>query len=332
MERAGEGLAALVAEVAPDGRIAVVCGKGNNGGDGLVAARLLRGAWRDVRVLLLSDELSGDPAANLARLEGGWEPLSPGRLDGAAVVVDCVLGTGFEGVPRDGALSAIEAINAAGVPVVSADVPSGVDASTGEVAGAAVRATATATFAAAKPGLWVAPGKAHAGAVRVVDIGIPEGGPGEPDTGLIGPGAVAGLPRREPGGTKFVSGHVLVCGGSRGLTGAPCLAAEAAMRAGAGYVTACVPADLEPIFEARLLEVMTVGLDGGSEARAAAVLERATRGALVVGPGWGAATTRRSSRARSPPAPRSRSSSTPTGSTPTRGGSRTFAAARRPRS
>jgi hydroxyethylthiazole kinase-like uncharacterized protein yjeF len=173
-------------------------------------------------------------------------------------------------------------------------VPSGVDASTGEISGVAVHAVATATFAAAKPGLWINPGKARAGAIRVVDIGIPPGAPvAPPDVGLIHDVSVLALvPRRRPGWTKFDSGHVLVAGGARGLSGAPCLASEAAQRAGAGYVTACVPASLETIFEVRLLEVMTRGLpdhEGAhTEAGVEQVLELAKRGgALVAGPGVG---------------------------------------------
>jgi hydroxyethylthiazole kinase-like uncharacterized protein yjeF len=157
-----------------------------------------------------------------------------------------------------------------------------------------VRARATATFAAAKPGLWINPGKSHAGEVRVIDIGIPAGAPiPEPDVGLIDDEPLLALvPSRAAGWTKFTSGHVLVAGGSRGLTGAPSLAAEAAQRAGAGYVTACVPATLQTIFELRLLEVMTRGLPDDQGAHTAegvdAVLELAARGgALVVGPGLG---------------------------------------------
>jgi NAD(P)H-hydrate epimerase len=160
--------------------------------------------------------------------------------------------------------------------------------------GEAVHATATATFAAAKPGLWINPGKTYAGAVRVVDIGIPEGAPvDEPDVGLIDDAALLELlPSRASGWTKFTSGHVLVAGGSRGLTGAPSLSAEGAQRAGAGYVTACVPASLQTIFELRLVEVMTRGLPDYDGAHTAAgveeVLELAQRGgALVVGPGIG---------------------------------------------
>jgi NAD(P)H-hydrate epimerase len=297
MERAGAGLAALVREVAGDGPVAVACGKGNNGGDGYVAARLLRDAGLDVRVLAAAPvgELRGDAATNARRLPGAPpEPFSREALDEASVAVDALLGTGFSGEPHGAIADAIAGLDAWGGPVVAADVPSGVDAGTGEVAGPAVRAVATATFAASKPGLWIDPGKSRAGEVRVIDIGIPPGAPvAAPDVGLIRDAAVLALvPRRRPGWTKFDSGHVLVAGGARGLSGAPCLAAEGAQRAGAGYVTACVPASLEQIFEIRLLEVMTRGLtdrDGShTEDGAGAVLELTARGgALIAGPGLG---------------------------------------------
>jgi hydroxyethylthiazole kinase-like uncharacterized protein yjeF len=290
MERAGSGLAALTAEVAPDGPIAIVCGKGNNGGDGLVAARLLREQHRDVRCLLLAgrEELRGDAAA---MAEGvATEPFEPGALDGAAVVVDAILGTGFEGEVRGPAADAIAAMGSH--VVVAADVPSGVDASTGEIAGAAVVACATATFAAPKPGLHVQPGKRHAGDVRVIDIGIPKGAPGEPMAALIADAVLDAVPRRHGDITKFTSGHVVVAGGSLGLTGAPVLASMAAMRAGAGYVTCCAPESQQPVLAAHLLEVMTRALpdaDGAHTAEGAQhVLDAAERGgALVVGPGIG---------------------------------------------
>jgi ADP-dependent NAD(P)H-hydrate dehydratase / NAD(P)H-hydrate epimerase len=298
MERAGSGLTELVCELAARGLIAVVCGKGNNGGDGFVAARLLRERGREVEVLLLGEpeDLRGDARTNCERLPGA----PPGSfeasdLGGAAAIVDAVLGTGFSGRPHDPAAGAIKAINdaaARGAVVVACDVPSGVDASTGEVAGDAVRARATATFHAAKPGLWISPGKAHAGDVRVIDIGIPRGGPGDPKIGLIEDRVTETIPRRGRESTKFAAGSVLVCGGSLGLTGAPCMAAGSAMRAGAGYVTALVPASLNLVFESRLLEVMTVPLadDGGSLQSGAAdtVLARVGRAdALVLGPGLG---------------------------------------------
>ena len=297
MERAGTGLAELVSEHAPAGRIAVVCGKGNTGGDGLVAARVLRERGREVDVLILAgpDEYQGDARANLELLPGAApREFASGALAGAAGVVDAILGTGFAGEPREPAARAIEAINAGRdrSVVVACDIPSGVDGSTGVVAGVAVRAHATATFHAAKPGLWIAPGKHHAGEVRVIDIGIPPGGPADPRIGLIAPAVTEGIPRRGADSTKFAAGSVLVCGGSPGLTGAPCMASESAMRAGAGYVTACVPASLHAIFEGRLLEVMTVPLrDSEGALHPTAVseaVERAARvDAVVLGPGLG---------------------------------------------
>jgi NAD(P)H-hydrate epimerase len=295
MERAGRGLADVVGEVASSGPVAVVCGKGNNGGDGYVAARLLRDEGREVRALAVApvEELRGDARANAERVEG-IEAFDAARLDGCAVAVDALLGTGFAGTPHGPVAEAIAALNAAGLPVVAADVPSGVEAATGVVEGETVRAAATATFAAAKPGLWINPGKSHAGTVRVIDIGIPEGAPVDPpEVGLIDDAALLELlPSRSSGWTKFTSGHVLVAGGSRGLTGAPTLASEAAQRAGAGYVTACVPASQQPILAGRLLEAMTRALPDDDGAHTAAgvdeVLALAARGgALVVGPGIG---------------------------------------------
>ena len=293
MERAGEGLAAVVAQQAPGGRIAVVCGKGNNGGDGLVAARVLRQAGRAVDVLAVAppDEMRGDAAEQLRRLPGDPPaPFDAARLDGAAAIVDALLGTGASGPPRDPAV--IEAVNAAPALVVAADLPSGVDASTGEVAGVAVRAVATATFHAAKPGLWIHPGKSHAGQVQVVDIGILPGAPVEPRMGLIEPAVLDDVPRRTHESTKFSSGAVVVLGGSSGLTGAPTMAALAAMRTGAGYVTVGAPASLEAAFSVRLLEAMMRGLPDADGALAAGAVEPALEAAsradaVVLGPGLG---------------------------------------------
>jgi hydroxyethylthiazole kinase-like uncharacterized protein yjeF len=296
MERAGEGLARVVAEHVPAGRIAVICGKGNNGGDGLVAARLLRQAGRDVDVLLLWEAqwLSDDARAMLERLPGGAGGYDAARLEKAHGLVDALLGTGSTGAPKDPVAGAIEALNGARAKVVAADIPSGVDASTGEVAGAAVRAVATATFHRAKPGLWIAPGKAHAGAVSVIDIGIPADAPGEADAGLISDGVLRDMPRRGVESTKFTSGNVVVVGGSRGLTGAPCMSALAAMRAGAGYVTVAAPASLELSFTVRLLEAMLAALpeDDGAlspEALQAALKAIKRADAVVLGPGLGRA-------------------------------------------
>ena len=315
MERAGAGVARAAERLAPDGGVTVVCGKGNNGGDGLVAARLLREAGRAVTVVSTAppQELTGDARTNLDRLPGDrpvqlngleWAGASGDRgavggapdadpFDGAAVVVDALLGTGFQGEPRDAIAEAIEAVCRTDAPVVSVDVPSGVDASTGVVVGTAVHAATTVTFHAAKPGLWIAPGKAHAGVVEVLDIGIPRGAPADTSIGLIGPLVLDLPPRRAVGWTKFTSGHVLVVGGSRGLIGAPRMAAHAAMRAGAGYVTACVPASLQDVFaSAGPAEAMTRGLPDDGEGLVAAALPGALEasgrgGALALGPGLG---------------------------------------------
>ncbi len=311
MERAGHAVASAVEDLAPDGPVCVLCGKGNNGGDGLVAARLLREAGRPVTVLLVGGaptDLRGDARENLLRLPGE-PPLLFGlgaTLPESAAVVNALLGTGFAGAPHGPVAAAIDAIDASPAPVVCVDVPSGVNASTGVVASRAVDATTTVTFHTAKPGLRIHPGKAHAGDVRVVDIGIPRGGPlwggGDkqataPAIGLILPAVLDLLPHRGARSTKFSSGHVLVAGGSRGLTGAPRLAAAGAMRAGAGYVTACVPASQQPVVaSAAAPELMTRALregdDDGSIGQDAApdVLDAATHGgALVLGPGLGRA-------------------------------------------
>ncbi|MEA2233168.1 MAG: ADP-dependent NAD(P)H-hydrate dehydratase / NAD(P)H-hydrate epimerase [Solirubrobacteraceae bacterium] len=294
MERAGSGLALEVDRVARRGPVAIVCGKGNNGGDGFVAARLLYELGRTVRVLRLAEPQSyrGDAAENMRRLEGMHEPFTADALAGAAVIVDAIFGTGFDGEPRGVAKDAIEAIAAMRAPVVAADIASGVDASTGEAARVSVWATTTVTFAAAKPGHWIAPGKQHTGELRVIDIGIPRGAPVTPDVGLLTERVHALVPGRDPSATNFTSGHVVGAGGSRGLTGAPCLSSEAAMRAGAGYVTALVPASLELVVETRLVEVMSRGLrdDGGALApdTAGEALDLVARaGALVAGPGLG---------------------------------------------
>src|SRR5689334_24474451 len=149
MEAAGRAVAEAVAGLAPEGPVRVVCGKGNNGGDGFVAARLLRGMGFEVEALLLwpEEELRGDAAVNFERFGGelmGGD--ADGRLADSGAVVDAIFGTGFEGAPREPAAGAIEAINRCGAPVVACDIASGVDASTGEVAGEAVEADVTVSF------------------------------------------------------------------------------------------------------------------------------------------------------------------------------------------
>jgi hydroxyethylthiazole kinase-like uncharacterized protein yjeF len=274
MERAGTGLARLVADRVPEGRIAVLAGKGNNGGDGRVAARLLSDRGRDVDLI----DISADAAPGLDL---------DTRLDDCAVVIDALLGTGARDAPRAPVAAAISAINAAreeGILVIACDVPSGVDASTGEVAAEAVRADHTVTFHSAQPGLWLSPGKGHVGGVTIVDIGIPTWDlPVDIDTGLITQTVLAEVPRRGADSTKFTSGHVLVVAGSQQYTGAPVMVSLAAARAGAGYVSVSVPPAVVPVLQGKLTEPMVTDHDG-----AFSLLERAN--AVVVGPGLGTGT------------------------------------------
>jgi len=301
MEAAGAAVAEAVAGRAPAGPVRVVCGKGNNGGDGLVAARLLSGMGFTVEVLLLwpADELSADATANLRRLEPATIFEVDGdvatRLEGSGAVVDAIFGTGFSGAPREPAAAAIEAIGAAregGAAVVACDVASGVDAATGEIAGAAVEADVTVTFHGAKVGQYVAPGKWATGEMVVAPIGVPAGAPEPAAVGVIETAVLGLLPRRGSRSTKFSSGQVTIAGGSRGLTGAVRMSSTAAIRAGAGYATVAVPADLEPIFEAAEVEVMSRGIGAtpgrlGLEAAddVLVAFERAAGG--VLGPGLG---------------------------------------------
>jgi ADP-dependent NAD(P)H-hydrate dehydratase / NAD(P)H-hydrate epimerase len=295
MEAAGRAVAEAVASLAPEGPIRVVCGKGNNGGDGFVAARLLREMGFEVEALLLwpGEELWGDAAVNFERFGGELLEGDPaGRMDSSGAVVDAIFGTGFEGAPREPAAGVIDAVNRCGAPVVACDIASGVDASSGEVAGEAVEADVTVSFHAAKPGQRIAPGKWHTGELRVAPIGIPDGAPGEAPGGEIDAAVLALAPRRGPRSTKFSSGQVAVAGGSRGLTGAVRMSSLAAIRAGAGYATVAVPADLEMVFELAQPEVMSVGCPGGdgclvpaSEKAVVRTFEGAAAG--IFGPGLG---------------------------------------------
>lgn len=252
MERAGAAVARELVAAYPDARrIAVVCGGGSNGGDGRIAARHLQ--------------------------DSGLEAEETDDVEGADVVVDALIGTGFRGEPRAEAAARIERINAVGAPVVAVDVPSGVDASTGEIAGAAVRASLTVTFAGPKVGLHVAPGAFHAGRVVVADIGLE---PAATEHRLVTDEILRLVPLRGPADTKYTAGSVLVVGGAPGLTGAACLAAAAAFRADAGYVAVAVPEAALPVVEVRLLEAVKMTWNRIDEA-----LPKAR--AIALGPGLG---------------------------------------------
>jgi NAD(P)H-hydrate epimerase len=296
MEAAGRALAEVTAAVAGPGPIRIVCGKGNNGGDGLVAARRLVESGYEVEVLALWDPatFSPDSKANLRLLEGAGVLEGEGalgRLPESGAIVDAILGTGFSGEPRSPVSEAIGAINDCGCPVVACDVPSGMDASTGE-AGLAVEAGHTVTFHGLKSGHLIAPGKHLCGEVTVADIGIPPGAPPGEAAGATTAAVLDLLPRRGERSNKFTSGRVSIVGGSRGLTGAVCLAAEAAIRSGAGYATAAVPDDLEPIFESKLTETMTLGCGSDTGFLGPSALEKVAAhcenaSAVVLGSGLG---------------------------------------------
>ncbi len=257
MARAAAAVAERLALRYPEARrITAVCGGGANGGDGRIAAELLAESGREVTVI---DSVAG------------------GDLGSPDVIVDALFGTGFRGEPRPEAAALIEAMNAVGAPILAVDIPSGVDASSGEVAGVAVRAELTVTFHGRKVGLAVAPGRFHAGEVVVADIGLEQA---ETEHRLVTRDVLRLVPRRGAGDNKYSAGSVLVVGGSPGLTGAVCLAAEAAFRADAGYVTVAAPRASLPVLEARLLEAVKRPLDEVEDAAARA-------GALALGPGLG---------------------------------------------
>ncbi|HUZ82667.1 MAG TPA: NAD(P)H-hydrate dehydratase [Gaiellaceae bacterium] len=266
MERAGAAVAEHVLRQFP-GRVTVVCGRGRNGGDGKVCARVLRDAGRDVTLV--------DGVGDL------------GEPD---VIVDALLGIGLNDAPREDVARMIDLINTSGRPVVAVDVPSGVDASTGEVAGIAVEATSTVTFGAAKVGLAIAPGRFHAGSVQIAPIGLR---PREHEHALVPASALLDVPRKQTQSTKYTAGSVLVVGGSRGLTGAPMLTALAAFRSDAGYVAVAAPESTLPVLETKLLEVVKHPLPEDSSGRllprsSEAILAAAEKAdAVAIGPGLG---------------------------------------------
>jgi NAD(P)H-hydrate epimerase len=311
MERAAEGLRAAIFESYPDWRrVAVVCGPGNNGGDGLAAARLLAGRGLGVAVFTLGDpaRYAGDSAENLARARaaglsaialserGGFAALSEalGEVDG---VVDAIFGTGLSRPLSGNALRAVRVINAAGRSVVSADVPSGVSSDAGILPGAAVRAALTVAFGAPKLCHVQAPASALCGRVVVADIGIARATlekrarrvwlAEESDVRTL-------LAPRPLESHKATFGRLAIVAGSRGKAGAAILAARGALRGGAGLVTVFCGESLEGLVVGALPEAMTFGLPESAGALAetgARQLLRALSGfdAAVVGPGLGTA-------------------------------------------
>jgi NAD(P)H-hydrate epimerase len=268
----------------------VLCGPGNNGGDGFVVARLLAAAGWPVRLALLGsrESLRGDAARAADDWRGPVEDLRPEILRGAGIVVDALFGAGLQR-PLEGVVRAtVEALGRSPARVVAVDVPSGIHGDSGQVMGAGVRADLTVTFCRCKPGHLLLPGRMHCGTLVVADIGIPDevvGGLGvtqrvnDPDAWL------AHLPRRTPLSHKYVHGHAVVVGGGADSSGAARLAARSALRAGAGLVTvACTPGAL-PVYAAHMTAVMVRPFADGSGFEA--ILADPRKNAFLLGPGGG---------------------------------------------
>jgi len=311
MERAGAQVANVIERdfSSKRGQVVIVAGKGNNGGDGLVTARHLLGRGYDIAVLLLesSSELSPDARAN-------WELLAPLTthiytainiaemnsrfpiLAEAMCIVDAILGTGLTREVKDLPAAAIDLINSLGVPVISIDIPSGLSADDGLPLGRAIRAKTTVTFGLPKRGLFIAEGRRYAGEVEIVDIGIPkeEIDKVESKLELIEPSLFKGLfKKRKPDSHKGNYGHVSVFAGSRGHLGAGYLACLAALRAGAGLATYCIPEKAFVRFDARYAEVMCDPIPDDASASFhpagidAAIKSLAGKSVAVIGPAIG---------------------------------------------
>jgi NAD(P)H-hydrate epimerase len=290
MERAGEGVAEVAMRAWEKRPVAILCGPGNNGGDGLVAARRLSEAGWPVRVGLLGDraKLKGDARLMAEKYGDDIEPLTPAVIDGAGLIIDAIFGTGLAR-PLDGALrDIVNAVNAGSAPVLAVDLPSGVNADTGAVMGAAIAAARTVTFFLKKPAHALFPGRALCGVVDVVDIGIPLSTLDEiaPMTFENHP-AVWARALRRPGyaAHKYSRGAAAVVSGGRLKTGAARLAARAALRAGAGVVTVLSPPDAAAENAAHLTAVM---LREAADGRAiASLLADGRYTAALIGPGAG---------------------------------------------
>lgn len=309
MERAGAGVVAAMERAfgsLAGKSVAILCGKGNNGGDGFVVARLVKQKRGRPLVLLMTQatHLVGDAKSMHRRFlkSVGASALSicptpeqlENRLRRSDLIVDALLGTGLSAPVAGPYRDAIRAINASGRPVTAVDLPSGLNADTGAVMGEAVRATLTVTFGLPKLGLYLGEGINLAGAVETADIGIPDSYVEalEGTVSLLTRDlAQRVLPPRSPASHKGTYGHAGIVAGSVGKTGAAALAAKAALRTGTGLVTVATPASVNDILEVKLLEAMTVPMpETKARTLALAGLEEllsfaATRNAVAIGPG-----------------------------------------------
>jgi ADP-dependent NAD(P)H-hydrate dehydratase / NAD(P)H-hydrate epimerase len=289
MESAGTAVAKVVARRHPPGsRVAVVAGPGNNGGDGFVAARHLAAAGFRVRLCLIGarDRLRGDAAWAAGRWSG---PVTAAPdLSGVAVIVDALFGAGLDRPVTGDALGAVEAMNAAGCPIVAVDLASGINGTTGAVMGAAVRASESVTFFRRKPGHLLLPGRIYCGPVGLAQIGIPA-----ETLAAIKPATFENAPplwsNRFPvpglAGHKYSRGHAVVVSGSASHTGAARLAAMAALRGGAGLVTIASPRTALAVNAAASLAVMVRPADGAADLEM--LLADTRLNAVAIGPGAG---------------------------------------------
>jgi hydroxyethylthiazole kinase-like uncharacterized protein yjeF len=291
MEAAGQAVADEVVRLAPDARdVLVLCGPGNNGGDGFVAARLLKAQGLSVRLATLGakDALKGDAAEMAARWEGDIEPLEPQLVEGADVVVDALFGAGLTRAVEGVAAEVIKAANASGAILISVDVPSGIDGTNGEVRGVAVQATSTVTFFRRKPGHLLLPGRIHCGDVSVADIGIPARvlETIAPKTFANVPALwLAQFPQPQVVGHKYSRGHALIVSGGPEATGAARLGARGALRIGAGLVTLAGSKAATAVNASHSTAVMVVSFSGPKGL--AKILEDTRKNAVLIGPGAG---------------------------------------------
>lgn len=291
MERAGRSVADSVAIRYPLGtKVAVVCGPGNNGGDGFVAARVLRERGFPVRLLLLGrrEALEGDAAEAARAWKGAVETISADALADSGVIVDALFGAGLARDLTGETRAAVELINSATVPIIAVDLPSGIDGATGKVRGAAVNAAETVTFCRCKPGHLLFPGRMYCGRVTVADIGIKDATVAavKPETFKNEPALWRDkFPRPRRDGHKYDRGHAVVVSGPAHATGAARLAARAALRAGAGLVTVAASKPALPVLAASLLAVMLQEANGAKGLAKLLADERLN--VVVLGPGQG---------------------------------------------
>lgn len=290
MRRAGLAVADVADAIAPHGAILVVVGRGNNGGDGFIAAAELAGRGREVSLVLLCDRatLKGDAALAAAVWKGPLLPCDPSALGQPSLIVDALFGAGLNRPVKGDPYAMIEAMNASGVPILSVDLPSGINGDTGEVMGIAVEASATVTFFRRKPGHLLLPGRVHCGEIDVADIGI------EADVfDDIAPKTFENVPELwedtfpfpQIDGHKYARGHAVVISGDMVSTGAARLAARAALRAGAGLVTVASPRDALSVNAAALTSVMV--RETQTPLQFAELLVDRRLNACVIGPGAG---------------------------------------------